>query len=194
MIPDEWRPRVRSDETKTEGWSSRLGWAVSVLSLVVSGGCATVGADRPVVAQLERGLSEATCGRSLDDAWDEARRLLDEQGYELAGADARAVGKTPGPGSFIGPFGVLLTPARETRVEGTARVLETGWRGGQRYRVEGSTEAPGCHVVFLALAEDPGQRGRDVWQAPRPDRALEFELLRRLAPGEATRIEGSARP
>ncbi len=194
MIPNEWRPRVRSDETKTEGWCARLGRTVSVLSLLVSGGCATAGTERAVVAQLERGLSSASCGRSLDDAWDEARRLLDEQGYELAGADARAVGKAPGPGSFIGPFGSLLSAARETRVEGTARMLETGWRSGQRYRLEGSAEAPGCHVVFLTLAEDPGQRGRDVWQAPRPDRTLELELLRRLAPEEATRLEGPTRP
>jgi len=164
------------------------------VALLVVGGCAGLGGDRARVQRLEHELSAATCGRTLDEAWDEARRLLDERGYELAGADARAVGKTPGLASSIGPFGSLLSAARETREEGAGRVLETGWRSGWRYRLEGSLAAPGCHVAFLAVAEDPSQRGRDAWQAPRRDSALEFELLRRLAPQEATRFEASVQP
>lgn len=192
---------MRAEETLTDG-ARALGMAgqrnapalSGLMALLVVGGCAGLAGDRALVQRLEHELAAAGCDRTLDEAWDEARRVLDEHGYELAGADARAVGKAPGVDSYVGPLGSLFTPARETRVEGTGRVLETGWRNGLRYRLEGSAEAPGCHVAFLTVAEDPGQRGRDAWRAPRNDPSLGLELLHRLAPQEATRIEGPVQP
>jgi hypothetical protein len=193
-LEKERKRTMRAEKSHTEGARTADPTALSgLMALLVLGGCVGLGGDRVLVQGLEHEVAGASCDKTLDEAWDEARRLLDERGYELAGADARAVGKAPGVGSYVGPFGSLFTPAKQTKEEGANRVLETGWRGGQRYRLEGAPEATGCHVAFLTVAEDPGQRGRDAWQAPRRDASLELELLRRLAPEEAARIDGLAR-
>jgi hypothetical protein len=136
---------------------------------------------------LGRELGHLNCGRSLDEAWNEARRLLADRGYPLAGADAKAVGKPRNP------LVAIFTPARSTRAgERGSWTLETGWLRSRRYRLSGSPEAPGCHVTFTAIAEDLTEHGRDSSQEPHRDLELELELVRRLAPEEAARIEAGA--
>jgi len=119
--------------------------------------------------------------------------VLADQGYPLAAADARAAGREPGLLEQAGSLGKLLSPARETHQEAGERLLETGWLDRLRYRLVGAPEAPGCHVAFLAIRQDPHERQRDAWEAPRRDPQLELELLRRLAPDEAARVEAAAR-
>jgi hypothetical protein len=114
--------------------------------------------------------------------------MLDERGFALEGADAQAVGKSSDLISRI------FTPAKETRVDERGGCsLETGWRLGVRYRVEGSSSAPGCHVAFTAIHEDPTEHGRDSRDGPQRDLEMELELVRRLAPAEAERIEARGR-
>jgi len=155
-------------------------------------GCAGLAAARAAEARLASALDSARCERTLDEAWAEARRLLAERGYPLSGADAQATGRAPGFLGQPGILGRLLSPARETHDEGARRVLETGWLQGRRYRLTGAEDAPGCHLTFLAIREDAGQHARDVWETPRRDLQLELELLRRLAPDEAARVEAAA--
>jgi len=117
--------------------------------------------------------------------------VLADRGYPLAAADARAAGREPGILEQAGSLGKLLSPARETHEEAGERLLETGWLDRQRYRLVGAPGASGCHVAFLAIRQDPHERPRDAWEAPRRDAQLELELLRRLAPDEAARLEGA---
>ncbi|HET9554982.1 MAG TPA: hypothetical protein VFP50_18595, partial [Anaeromyxobacteraceae bacterium] len=136
---------------------------------------------------LGRALDEAPCGRTLDEAWAEARRLLRERRHGLAGADAEATGG--------GPTGLLVTlfsPARETREEDGVRTLESGWWNGVRYRLVGAPQAPGCHVTFLRIREDLTEHGHDAADRPVRDVELELLLLRRLAPDAAAGLEAGA--
>jgi hypothetical protein len=154
-------------------------------------GCAGLAASRAAEARLAKALDSARCERTLDEAWAEARRLLAERGYPLSGADAQATGRTPGFLERPGILGRLLSPARETHDEGARRVLETGWLQSRRYRLAGAQDAPGCHVAFLAIREDQSEHARDALEPPRRDLQLELELLRRLAPDEAARVEAA---
>jgi hypothetical protein len=150
-------------------------------------GCAAARAEQARAAYLRRALDEAPCGRTLDEAWAEARRLLRERRHGLAGADAEATGG--------GPTGLLVTlfsPARETREEEGVRTLETGWADGVRYRLVGAEAAPGCHVTFLRIREDLTEHAHDSGDPPRRDLELELLLLRRLAPAAAAGVEAGA--
>jgi hypothetical protein len=154
---------------------------------VASGACASNAAARARAEYLRREVGSLSCPRTLDEAWSEARRLLAERGYRLAGADAEAVGES---GSFLVS---LFTPAKATRTDARGvRTLETGWRLGVRYRLSGSADAPGCHVTFTAIEEDRTEHGRDSAEPPRRDLEMELELVRRLAPEDAARIEAGA--
>jgi len=189
---------LRGERVVASGSGRRHGLAltaVGVLLLAGTTGCAGLKAAKDAEARLQRELSGARCEKTLDEAWDESRRLLAERGYPLAGPDARLVGQETGilekAGDKGGVLGKMLTRARETHDEGGERVLETAWYRQRRYRLVGSAGAPGCHVTFLAIREDPYERNRDLWEAPQRDALLELELLRRLAPDEAARIAPS---
>jgi hypothetical protein len=170
--------------------------ALGLLLLAGAGGCAGARASKAAEAQLQQALAGARCEKTLDEAWDEARRLLAERGYPLAGPDARLVGQETGilekAGDKGGALGLMLTRARQTRDEGGERVLETAWFQHRRYKLVGAAGAPGCHVTFLAIREDPYEPNRDLWEAPRRDLQAELELLRRLAPDEAARVAPSS--
>ncbi len=172
--------------------SSRLAAPVPLtlaLLALATAGCAGVRAREAAEAKLQAELDRAACPATLDEAWAAARLLLDERGYPLAAPDMQAIGKRPALLERVtGGLAELVTPARATRDEDGGRRLETGWLDGRRYRLVGSATAPGCHLTFLAIREDPYERHRDVWEAPRRDPALALELLRRLAPDEAARI------
>lgn len=164
--------------------------------LAGASGCAGARAAKAAEARLQGELAGAHCERTLDEAWDEARRLLAERGYPLAGPDAALVGQETGilekAGDKGGVLGKMLTRARQTHDEGGERVLETAWYRHRRYKLVGSTATPGCHVTFLAIREDPYEPNRDVWEAPPRDLQAELELLRRLAPDEAARIDSAS--
>jgi len=169
--------------------------ALGLMALAGATGCAGLKAAKAAEARLQGQLAGARCEKTLDEAWDEARRLLAERGYPLAGPDAKLVGQETGilekAGDKGGVLGLMLTKARQTRDEGGERVLETAWYRHRRYKLVGSAGAPGCHVTFLAIREDQYEPNRDTWEAPQRDLLLELELLRRLAPDEAARIDSA---
>jgi len=165
-------------------------------AVTATSGCAGARAAKAAEARLQGQLAGARCDKTLDEAWDEARRLLAERGYPLAGPDAKLAGQEAGilerAGDAGGVLGKMLTRARQTREEGGERVLETAWYRHRRYKLVGSAGAPGCHVTFLAIREDQYEPNRDTWEAPLRDLQAELELLRRLAPDEAARIESAS--
>jgi hypothetical protein len=169
--------------------SSRASLLLALGLALLAAGCAAVQARQARTEALTRALDRSSCGVSLDEAWNEALRLLDERGYQLAGKDAEVVGK-----HTLGYLG-FLSKARETRPDGHGgQVADTGFLNGQRYELLGNAGAPGCHVTLLAVKEDTSQRGRDSGDAPQRDPEAELALLRRLAPDEAARVEAQSAP
>ena len=164
---------------------------------IASAGCASARAVRK--ERLQRELDSFAYPRSLDQVWDEARRLLAERDYPLAGKDAEAVGQRP-----MSWAERIVSPARETGAaqeggllqrtrgakgrSGATQALDTGWNQyGERYRLEGWGEAGGSRIAFTFLKQDRTDRRSEETRDPE----LELELLRRLDPRAAARVESS---
>ena len=147
-------------------------------------GCAALRAPHARTAELERQLDSWRSPAALDVAWQEARLLLAERGYPLAGKDATAAGQPPMPTAER-----LVSPARETALGGPLeRTLDTGWtRARDRYRVASSPTAAGWRVVFLHVDEGSGDRPA----RPVRDAELELALVRRVDPAGAARIDAA---
>jgi hypothetical protein len=154
----------------------------AIVAGLVAAAAACAAADGARRKYLRQELDAVRYEQPIDEAWHEVQRLLSERGYPLSGKDAEAVGQSS---SFLFR---LLSPAKETRDDGRGgRFLETGWKNGVRYRVDGTADGPGCRVVFTAIEEDMTEHGRDA--SRHRDLDLELELARRLAPQAAARIE-----
>jgi hypothetical protein len=153
-----------------------------VAVMVATSGCASYAAQRARQRALEAQLAGWQGARPLDEVWQEARLLLAERGYPLAGKDAEAVGQRTG--SWVER---LLSKARETVVRGPAeRSMETGWgRSRNRYKLESRARTDGFQVFFWRIDETvqdrPGQPKRDL--------ELELALVRRVDPEAAARID-----
>lgn len=162
---------------------------LAAAALLATSSCASMQAARARREALTAQLDALRYPRPLDEVWAEARRLLAEKGYPLAGKDAEAVGQTPG---FLAS---IFSPAKETRPDPAGgQFLESGWGPGQlRYRLAATGDGTGCRVLFAALQEDPTEHGRDAGQARR-DAEMELELARRLEPESAARIEAALPP
>jgi hypothetical protein len=173
--------------------------AAGVTFAITSSGCASARAGRLRKERLRHELDSFVYPRPLDEVWQEARRLLAERGYPLAGSDAEAVGQRP-----MGWAERIVSPARETgpaleggllqrmgavkATSGAAQALDTGWtQYGERYQLEGWSQGDGSRVVFTHLKQDPTDRRSEASRDPE----LELELLRRLDPAAAARIERS---
>jgi hypothetical protein len=175
--------------------------AAGVTFAIASSGCASARAERLRKERLQHELDSFVYPRPLDEVWQEARRLLAERDYPLAGRDAETVGQRP-----MGWAERIVSPARETGPEqeggllqrmgavkatsGAAQALDTGWtQYGERYHLEGCSQGDGSHVVFIHLKHDPTDRRSEAAR----DLELELELVRRLDPPAAARIERSIR-
>ena len=173
--------------------------AAGITLTIASSGCASARAVRK--ERLQRELDSFVYPRPLDQVWDEARRLLAERDYPLAGKDAEAVGQRPMSWAVR-----IVSPARETGAAqeggllqragvvkerpGATRALDTGWNQyGERYRLEGWSEAGGSRIAFTFFKQDRTDRRSEETR----DLELELELLRRLEPPAAARIETSIR-
>lgn len=175
-------------------------WLAAVL--VAATGCASAQARKARALELERQLDAFTYDKPLDEVWQQARLLLAERGYPLAGADASAAGQTE-----MGWASRLGSPARATSVGvprpgllqalGLAETekpavdtqwLDTGWNGyDERYHLEGTKIGSGCRVIFTHVKADRTDR-RDVRTR---DLEMELDLARRVDPDAAARIDAS---
>jgi hypothetical protein len=157
--------------------------------LVAAGGCATMRATRARQEALRTQLDSLRYARPLDQVWQEARRLLYDQGYGLVGKDLEAMGQEA-------PSGLLtvLGSAKETEPGlGGGLVMESGWGRGivrKRYKVEGLEDAGGSRVLFTAIPEDQTELGRDGRERAR-DLEMELQLAWRVDPEAAGRIESA---
>jgi hypothetical protein len=176
---------------------SHLAALAAGAALALAGsGCATAASVRK--ERLQHELDGFACAKPLDEVWQEGRRLLAERGFQLADKDAEAVGQKP-----MSWAEKILSPARDTgpatesgllqrmgvvkgkNVSGAAQALDTAWsQYGERYHVEGWTEAAGSRVVFTFI-----KQGTDRQETKRRDLEMELDLMRRVDPAAAERIE-----
>jgi hypothetical protein len=168
-------------------------------SALVLASCATAASIRK--DRLQHELDGFVYAKPLGDVWQEARRLLAERGFPLADKDAEAVGQKP-----MNWTEKLLSPARETgpateggllqrmgvlkgkTVSGAAQALDTGWsQYGERYHLEGWTDGSGCRVLFTFIKQNS-----DRQETKSRDLDMELDLLRRIDPATADRIDQAA--
>jgi hypothetical protein len=155
-------------------------------------------AQRARTQSLAEQLDEFRYTAPLETVWQQGRLLLAERGYPLAQADAEAVGQPSMslPVAIFSPAHATSTRERkraalfdhtsEATAAQTRQALDTGWNSHwQRYHVEASTEADGCRVRFTRLEQE--QTDRQV--VATRDLELELELVRRIDPVSAARIE-----
>ena len=172
--------------------------ASGALALALAG-CATAASARR--DRLQHELDAFVFPKPLPEVWQEARRMLADRGFQLADKDAEAVGQKP-----MSWAEKVLSPARDTgpatesgllqrmgavkgkAVSDAAQALDTGWtQYGERYHLEGWTESAGSRVVFTFV-----KQGADRQDTKTRDLEAELDLLRRVDPAAAERIEQSA--
>lgn len=155
-----------------------------VLVLLVVSACATIATRQARERELERQLAAWQSTEPLGPGWAAARRLLAERGYPLADKDAGAAGQRA-----MSQLERLASPARATVERGPLeRSLETGWsRQRDRYSMQSLPAGDGWRIVLWRVEE--GADGRPV--EPRRDLDLELELVRRLDPDGAARIDAA---
>lgn len=159
--------------------------------LALAGGCATMRASRARAEALRAQLDAQRFQKPLAEVWQEARRLLHDQGYALAGKDLEALGLESSVLATV--FGIAK--ATEPGPAG-GLVMESGWGRGlvrKRYKVEGFEDAGGSRVIFTRIPEDQTELGRDGRERAR-DLEMELLLAWRVDPEAAGRIEKAVEP
>lgn len=131
---------------------------------------------------MRRELDAFAYGQPLASVWPVARRLLAERGFKLVGEDRAAVGQ-----KAQGELGRFFAKGFETRSSaGGGLSLETDENGAfLRYRLIGIDSGHGtCRIRFIAVR----RRADDPTEEDRRDLDLEFELVRRVSPADASRM------
>lgn len=159
-------------------------WAIPAVLLAA---CSGVVGQVQRESRLREALDAHEFQEPLSVVWLEARKLLWERQYPLAGRDRAAVGAPPE--SIVTRF---TRGGFETRPSGkSGLVLETREdKVRVRYRAEGTSTGEGAsRLVFVAVRRTGGspseERSRDL--------ELEIELIQRLEPQVAERILAAAR-
>ena len=138
-------------------------------------------------AQLRAELDSRRIHQPLMTVWPAVLHLLADRGYQLVGRDRLAVGAQPA--SRLKRF---TAGGFETGRTDQGLVLETmADASAVRYRAEGTNiDGRSCRVTFTAIRRTDSspseERSRDL--------DLEVELMRRLDPEQAKRIEQAAGP
>ena len=174
--------------------------------LASAAACASVRANQARTDALRQQLDEQRFAKPMEEVWLEARRLLADHGYPLAGEDATAVGQAE-----MGLGDRLFSPARETHPYGedtgllqklgafggkkksgggrTGLSLDTGWRRTpDRCHVDALQDERGVRVAFQRITQNTTEHREE---APVRDLELELELLQRLDAEAAARLEAS---
>jgi hypothetical protein len=149
-------------------------------------GCAGLGPARARETYLRQQLDDLEYAKPIGEVWPDVLRLLAERGYSLVGRDREKAG-LPEQG-FLGR---LVSAGFETQQLGEeGRAVETDWdRHRLRYRVEGRCAGGRCRIEFTSIKQDEMDPARDQrWR----DREMELDLLRRVDPEAAARIEAGA--
>lgn len=165
----------------------QIGWLVA-LAAVSASGCAAYTAQRARDQATATEVGGYRYRQPVDAVWPQVRRLLADHGLRLAGKDAEAVGQE------VGTLELMISTARETSpTPGDGLTLETAWtHGGLRWRAVAEPAEGGCRVVLTRIEENSTDHGHDG-RATR-DYAWELELIRRLDPEGAARIDDLIAP
>jgi hypothetical protein len=164
--------------------------AAPLALLAVATACASLRLGDERRAYYLREAGSFTYAKGCLDVWPGVLQVLGEKGYPLKGRD-RAYGGEGKQGAFTS----VVEQGSETKaVEGGGLSVLTGWNAGAtgstRYQVTGSPASPsGCTVTFTLISTgtvDPSAEQRDV------DPTIQMELLRKLQPDAAARIDAGA--
>jgi len=167
-----------------------LRWAALAAASLAVAGCSSIRIGNEQRNYYLKELGSWQYEKGCLDVWPSVLRLLGEKGYPLSGRDRQYAGQ--GTQSALGAF---VDQGSETRaVEGGGLAVRTGWQpaaeGASRYEVTGNPGQPtGCVVTFTLVSHgtlDPSDDQREV------DWRIQLELLKRLEPGAASRIEAGA--
>lgn len=178
------------------------GWMAGCL-LVVSTGCASMQAAKERRQRTEAALDALRYKQPADEVWLAVRRLLADRDFDLAGADAEAVGQKNNAFSMAMsgaketyPFGsdrnilqrIGIVSSPKVRTDGSVS-LDTGWRStDDRFHVDGLVEQDGFRVVFTRIIRDR-EKFEENWYR---DLDMELALAARLDPEAAKRVERAA--
>jgi hypothetical protein len=181
--------------------------AASVAAAALAAGCAAGKAAAVRNEYLKSQLDPFVYAKPLPDVWPDVLGLLHEKDYPLVGSDAVAVGQSenwasnflsPGfetrSGSAQNAAGTGFLPSLFSRSsskgEDTWRYLKTGMgRDSRLFRADGVAEGEGCRVTFTAYNGRPGEIGVFSEDTARRDFQMELDLVRRVEPAAAARIE-----
>jgi hypothetical protein len=160
------------------------GWSAAA----ILGGCASLGAANARDSYLKAELAPYRYATSCDRLWPDVLRLLQSKGFPLGGRDMEAIGEAA-PG-FLAE---AIADGHSTyRTKDGGLEMATDWNRqlGTRYRANGNPSGPdGCRVVFTRIA---GGVASPNEQELGPDWEMALELLRRVDPGAAARVESGA--
>jgi hypothetical protein len=149
-------------------------------------GCASISSYRARAAREREALAHYHYRQPMETVWPQVQRLLYDRGLDLAGKDAAEVGQKQGA------MARWSSVAKETRATpGGGRLLETGWNQSQaRWRAEAEPGPAGLTVVFTRIEMSAMEYGSDGTTLR--DLDLEMDLLRRVDPAAAARIDDPA--
>jgi len=167
--------------------SRQTRWLV-ILATLTGAGCASFQAQRAHDRALAAAVGAYRHRQPVEKVWPEVRRLLADRNLKLAGTDAEAAGQS------ISTLELMISVARETSpAPGDGLTLETAWsRAAVRWRAVATPDQGGCRVVFTRIEENTTDHGHDG-RATR-DFAMELDLIRRLDPEGASRIDDAIDP
>ena len=170
------------------------GLLVPSLSLAVLaatlGGCASMRLADERRAYYLREVGTFNYAKGCLDVWPDVLKIVGEKGYPLVGRDRQYAGQ-----GTQGALAKIADQGHETRaVEGGGLEVLTGWlaaaEGNSRYEVRASPGTPsGCAVTFTYVYTgtiDPSNDRRET------DWRIQLELVKRLQPDAAARIEAGA--
>lgn len=169
--------------------AARLLPAFALAALALAGpGCASLSEYRARGKLVRAGLGTFRYRQPVEQVWPVVQRLLADRGLALAGKDAEAVGQKSGPLSRFS------SAAKETRsTPGGGLLLETAWNQyGSRWRAEAEPDAAGLRVVLTRIELNQQEVGSDG--VTLRDFDMEFDLLQRVDPEAAERIEEGKPP
>jgi hypothetical protein len=157
-------------------------WLLAAVALAGTG-CASLSEHRARGKLLRAQMEAFRYPQPQELVWPEVQRLLAGRGLRLAEPDAKAAGQKPG---LLPQFGSAAKATRPT--PGGGLLLETDWNEqGFRWRAEAEPEAGGLRVVLTRIERSASEIGMDG--VTLRDHQLELDLLRRVDPEAADRIE-----
>jgi hypothetical protein len=160
-------------------------WLIALLALSGSG-CAALSAQRARTRVLETEVGGYRYRQPVEAVWPQLKKLLVDTGLTLGGKDIPEADQATG---LVGLVVGMTSGAKET--SSTPRgglLLETGWtNGGRRWRAEAWPDGDGCRATLTMIAGSPASGGPEDWSAR--DYPLELELIRRVDPDGAARID-----